>query len=33
MSTTYGAFSDWQRAAAVLAGLIVTCMIGITGAI
>ena len=33
MSTPYGAFSDCRRAAAVPAGLIVICMIGITGAI
>jgi putative transposase len=31
MSTPYGAFSDCRRAAAVPAGLIITCMIGITG--
>jgi uncharacterized membrane protein YeaQ/YmgE (transglycosylase-associated protein family) len=33
MSTPYGAFSDCRRAAAIPVGLIVTCMIGITGAI
>jgi uncharacterized membrane protein YeaQ/YmgE (transglycosylase-associated protein family) len=33
MSTPYGAFNDCRRAAAVPVGLIVTCMIGITGAI
>jgi uncharacterized membrane protein YeaQ/YmgE (transglycosylase-associated protein family) len=33
MSTPYGAFSDRRRATVVPAGLIVTCMIGVTGAI